>query len=199
MKLKTSTLFNFALFSCVFGSLTAQHNNEFYNNGSLVHIQAGAEVHVLGDVHNYQATGRLENNGLLLVQGDMYSDNLFQQRGTGTTRLRNNPVNAGQTQKISGSYAVRGGQAQTGVNDGSFYNLELANDQGIVWLETNALAGSTPLVADVRNTVDYNGTGAPVVNRIITANPAALPANGSAISCSVRYHESNGRAWFCIG
>jgi hypothetical protein len=28
---------------------------------------------------------------------------------------------------------VRGGQSQIGVNDGSFYNLELANDQGIVY------------------------------------------------------------------
>lgn len=179
MNIKTSTLLKLTLFSCMFGAVSAQHNNEFYNKGSLVHIQAGAEVHVLGDVHNYEATGNLTNNGLLLVQGDMYSDNLFQQRGNGTTRLINNLVNAGQTQRISGSYAVRGGQAQTAVNDGSFFNLELSNDQGIVWLETSPLAGSTPNVADVRNAVDFSGVGAPVVNRIITANPTALPTNGS--------------------
>lgn len=159
--------------------LLSQANNEFYNKGALVHIQAGAEVHVLGDVHNYDATGRLENNGLLVVQGDLYSDNLFQQRGTGTTRMRNNLVNIGQTQFISGSYAVRGtGTANVGVNDGSFYNLELANDQGIVWLQTNPLAGSTPYVADVRGAIDFNGTGAPTVNRIITHDPSVLPANG---------------------
>lgn len=150
----------------------SQANNEFYNNGSLVHIQAGAEMHVLGDVHMRNATGLLENNGLLVVQGDLYSDNLFQQRGTGTTRLINNLVNIGQTQFISGSYAVRGGQASIGVNDGSFYNLELANDQGIVWL-----SGSGN-ISDVRNSVDFNGPGAPVVNRIITHDPLSLPANG---------------------
>ena len=176
MKLKTSTLLQLTIFTGLFGTLSAQHNNEFYNNGSLVHVQAGAEVHVLGDVHNYQSTGRLENNGLIVCQGDMYSDNLFQQRGTGTTRLRNNNVNTTQTQFIQGSYAVRGGQSQIGVNDGSFYNLELSNSQGIVWLN------GTGNVADVRNSVDYNGTGAAVVNRIITANPAALPANGSNYS-----------------
>lgn len=155
----------------------AQHNNEFYNNGSLVHIQAGAEVHVLGDAHSRLATGTLENYGLLLVQGNMYSDNLFQQRGTGTTRLQNNLVNVAETQFIQGSYAVRGGQAQVGVNDGSFYNLELANSQGIVWLNG---AGA---VADVRNAVDFQ-YGAGLVNRIITHNPAALPANGNGYSAT---------------
>lgn len=169
-----------ALFATTTLSLSAQHNNEFYNNGSLVHIQSGAEVHVIGDVHMRGATGVLENNGLLKVDGDMYGDNLFQQRGTGTARIQNNLANAGQLQKISGNYAVRGGQAQTGVNDGSFYNLHLANDQGIVWLETNAIAGSTPYVADVRNSVDY--LFSPVYNRIITHNPVAIPANGNGYS-----------------
>ena len=86
----------------------SQHNNELYNNGALIHIQAGAEVHVLGDVHMRGATATLENNGLLKSDGDLYGDNLFQQRGTGTTRLQNNLANVGQNQKISGSYAVRG-------------------------------------------------------------------------------------------
>lgn len=176
MNLSQKTLLCFVCFPFL---LLSQANNEFYNKGSLVHIQAGAEVHVLGDVHNYESTGQLENYGLLVVQGDMYSDNLFQQRGTGTTRMRNNLVNIGQTQFISGSYAVRGaGSANIGVNDGSFYNLELANDQGIVWLQTSPFAGNTPYVADVRGTVDFSGTGAPVVNRIITHDPAILPTNG---------------------
>ena len=174
MKLKTSTLLKISLLSFMFGTVSAQHNNEFYNKGALVHVQLGAEVHVLGDVHNFLAGGILENNGMIVVQGDMYSDALFQQRGTGTTHMRNNLTNVGQTQFISGSYAVRGGQSAIGVDDGSFYNLELSNDQGIVWLN------GTGNVADVRNSVDFNGLGAPVVNRIITANPSALPANGSA-------------------
>lgn len=160
-----------------FGS-QAQHNNEFYNKGAVVHIESGAEVHVIGDVHMYEATGRLENYGLLKADGDMYSDNLFQQRGTGTTRLQNNLANAGQVQKISGSYAVRGASsANKGVDDGSFYTLELANDQGIVWLETSALTGNTPYVADVRNGVDfwYGATQ----NRIVTMQNASVVTNST--------------------
>ncbi len=162
-------------------SVISQANNELYNNGALIHISAGAEVHVLGDVHMRGAAGMLSHYGLLKVDGNMYGDNLFQQRGTGTTRIQNNLANIGQIQKISGSYAVRGTSSiMTGVDDGSFYNLELANDQGVVWLETNAIAGSTPYVADVRNAVDF--LYGPVNNRIITHNPVALPANGSGYS-----------------
>ncbi|EJF53839.1 hypothetical protein SapgrDRAFT_2158 [Saprospira grandis DSM 2844] len=152
----------------------AQHNNELYNDGALIKVQAGANVYVMGDVHQMGATALMEHDGYLEVQGNMYSDNLFQQRGTGTTKLINDDVNAGQTQFISGSYAVRGGQAATGVDDGSFYDLQLANDQGVIWLN------GTGNVADVRNTVDFSGPGAATANRIITADPSALPTNGAA-------------------
>jgi hypothetical protein len=173
-QIKKASFLTLALGSSLF--LNAQHNNEFFNDGAEVTIQAGAEVYVMGDVHNVRATGLLDNDGYLEVQGHMYSDNLFQQRGTGTTRMINDDVNMGQTQFISGSYAVRGGQAAIGVNDGSFYNLELANDQGIVWLN------GTGNVADVRNSVDFNGPGAATVNRIVTHDPLAIPANGSGYS-----------------
>ncbi len=159
------------------GNLGAQHNNELYNDGALIHVQAGAEVHVWGDVHMREATGNLQNNGLIKVQGHSYSDNLFQQSGTGIYRVENSDVNTGERQFIQGSYAVRGGQAATGVNDGSFYNLELANDQGIVYLV------GTGNIADVRNSVDFNA-GA-TYNRIVThdinaTGPITYPANGSA-------------------
>lgn len=168
MRTLLPTILGIGISSCF-----AQHNNEFYNDGAVVTVQNGAEVFVWGDFHNYVATGTLDNDGYIEVQGNHYSDNLFQQRGTGTTRLINDDVNIGETQFISGSYAVRGGQAQIGVNDGSFYNLELSNDQGIVWLN------GTGNIADVRNSVDFSGPGAPVVNRIITDDPGALPGNGS--------------------
>ncbi|WP_264788461.1 T9SS type A sorting domain-containing protein [Aureispira anguillae] len=166
--------------------MQAQHSNEFYNNGALVHIQAGAEVHVWGDVHMHQATGVLENNGLLKTQGNMYSDELFQQRGTGTTLIENSDVNIGERQFISGSYAVRGGTAQIGVNDGSFYNLELNNDQRAVYL-VNSGAGSTPqYVADVRGSVNFDpqGLGPTMATNIVThdigtTGAISYPANGS--------------------
>jgi len=152
----------------------AQHNNELYNRGATITVQNGAEVYVLGDMHQTQATGRLTNNGFIEVQGNAYSDNLFQQRGTGTLRMHNRTVNLAETQFISGSYAVRGGQAQIGVNDGSFFRLELANRLGFVYLQ------GVGNVADVRGSVNFQPatTGTPA-NTIIT-HSFSSPANGSA-------------------
>ncbi len=158
-------------------TMHAQHSNELYNKGGAITIQSGAAVYVQGDVHNYQAAGTLTNNGLLEVQGNMYSDNLFQQRGTGATRLHNRTVNTTERQFIQGSYAVRGGQSQIGANDGSFYNLQLANSQGIVWLN------GTGNVADVRNSVDFDPSAVTApLNRIVTHDPTSVPANGSGYS-----------------
>ena len=104
--------------------LIAQHSNELYNDGALISVQNGAEIHVKGDVH--MIGGSLENNGLILTQGNSYSDNTFQQLGTGTYRIENSVTNAGERQFIQGSFAVRGGQSKIGTDDGSFYDLELA-------------------------------------------------------------------------
>lgn len=161
---------------CFGSSLSGQHDFELNNQGALITIQANADVYVWGDVYNEGATATLDNNGFLEVQGNMFSDNLFQQRGTGIVRLENNDVNTNDRQFIEGSYAVRGGQAQIGTNDGSFYDLQLANTQGVVHLV------GTGNVADVRNSVDFNPTlasGTPPVNRIITHDTTTLPTNGS--------------------
>ena len=183
MNLKISTLFVFCIALILHHQMLAQHNFELYNDGALVHVQAGAEVHVWGDVHNYQATGDLQNNGLIKVQGNMYSDALFQQSGTGTTLLENSDVNTTENQFISGSYAVRtGNPSDIGVNDGSFYNLELANSQGIVYLDNTAAGANPQFVADVRNSVNFNAGS--VVNNLVTANVGlnvpTYPANGAA-------------------
>lgn len=154
----------------------AQHNFELNNQGALIRVQAGANVYVQGDVIMEGASALFNNDGFVEVQGNMFSDALFQQRGTGTVRMENNDVNTGERQFIEGSYAVRGGQAQIGVNDGSFYNLELANTQGVVHLV------GTGNVADVRNRVDFDpaaASGNPPVNRIVTHDTVTLPANGS--------------------
>jgi hypothetical protein len=114
------------------------------------------------------------------MQGNAYSDNLFQQTGTGIYRVENSDVNIGERQFISGSYAVRGGQALTSVDDGSFFDLQLANDQGIVYLV------GVGNIADVRNSVNFNPLGG-VPNRILTHDVGMVgavvpPANGSAYS-----------------
>ncbi len=157
-----------AICTSVFG----QHNNEFFSDGALIHIQAGAEVYVRGDFHS--EGGTIDNDGFIQVEGNLYSNSTMQQRGTGTVRLHNENVNIGDTQFISGSFAVRGGQSQIGVDDGSFYNLELANDQGIVYLV------GTGNVADVRNSVDFDPATAAPSNRIITHDiSGGVPANGN--------------------
>ena len=155
-----------------------QHSHELYNNGAIIRVTAGAEVHVVGDVH--MIGGTLTNDGLIKTHGNSYSNNTFQQRGTGTYRIENAAVNTGERQFISGSFAVRGGQAQTGVDDGSFYNLELNNDQGVVYLV------GTGDVADVRGSVNFDAAGLGINNAtsIIThdvglTGAITYPANGS--------------------
>lgn len=164
----------FSSYLCV-----AQHSNELVNDGGSITVQPGAAIYVMGDVHMQGATGLLNNNGTIEVQGNSYSDSQFQQRGTGVYRIDNSDVNIGERQFISGSYSVRGGQGQIGVNDGSFYDLQLANDQGIVFL----VGGGN--IADVRNSVDF-GAGS-VTNRIITHDIGITgaytpPTNGSGYS-----------------
>lgn len=165
------------LFCLVFLSwLKAQHNAEFVNNAAQIGVDAGAIMTVWGDVHNLGGT--LDNNGFIEVQGNLYSDNVFQQRGVGTVRIQNDDVNLGERQFIQGSYAVRGGQAAIGTNDGSFYNLELANTQGVVYL-----SGSGN-VADVRNTVDFKpttvGYNSLVTHDVGLTGAITYPANGAS-------------------
>jgi len=180
--LSVSILISIAGSSFTFG----QHDNELYNDGALLHIQAGTEVHVLGDVHMTGATGLLENYGLLKTQGNMYSDAMFQQRGTGTTRIENSDVNTTERQFIAGSYAVRGGTSQIGVDDGSFYNLEVNNSHGAVYLINSGAGGTPQYVADVRNTINFDpqGLGPNYATNIVTHDIGttgawAYPANGS--------------------
>jgi hypothetical protein len=175
------------------------NDNLWYNNGAAVTIQAGALLTVQGDVTNNQAgvTGntQLDNNGFVWVFGNMYGDKAFKQTGTGTLRLQNQttlysaPYTSEPYQVIQGGYRVNGGQSVIATdNDGSFYNLELDNSSGQVFIVDTT---------DVRNTIDFkpvavtidnniitpNGT----LNRLITTNPGTaatplLPANGTNYS-----------------
>ncbi|MCP4438892.1 MAG: T9SS type A sorting domain-containing protein [Aureispira sp.] len=163
-------------------STHAQHNGELYNNGAILTVDNNAVISVWGDMHNMGTSAHLRNNGLIEVQGNLYSDTRFRQDGIGTLRMENNDVNSAERQFISGSYAVRGGTAQIGTgSDGSFYNLELANTQGYVYLF------GVGNIADVRNSVDFQPIGAsgtPPANLLVTSNIGATgaityPANGA--------------------
>lgn len=162
-------------FLLLVATLPAQHNFEFYNNGAVIFVAPNTDISVMGDMHHIGGT--VTNNGTIEVQGNLYGNSSHQQRGTGTVRLENNDVNTTERQFIEGDFAVRGGTSQIGADDGSFYDLELANTQGIVWLSG---AGN---VADVRNSVDFQpaaAAGSPPLNRLVTGFPAPPPANGSA-------------------
>src|SRR4030095_4873953 len=146
----------------------AQHDNEWYNNGDTVYIQPGTLLCIQGDMYN-NGTARqawLINNGFIEVQGNLYSNSLFQQRGVGTLRMHNRQVNLNERQFIQGSYAVRGGQSKIGVDDGSFFNLELNNSTGYVYLSGYGN------IADVRNSVNFRGATKWVDNNPMNAGPA---------------------------
>lgn len=157
------------------GASYAQHNYEFYVDSVELFVASGAEIHVNGDVH-LMGTSTFTNNGLVRTQGNTFGSIDMQQRGTGTYRIENSTINTGEWQSLNGRLNVRGGQAQIGVDDGSFYDLELANDMGVVQVTGNSHT-------DVRNTVDFYAGS--VHTRIVTANvPGAplspiYPANGA--------------------
>ena len=191
MKTRITLLFLYLLFSI--GVVKAQHDNEWYNNGDTVCIQPGTLLCVQGDMHNKGGVNQawLNNNGFIEVQGNLYSNLLFQQRGYGSLRMHNRQVNLNERQFIQGNYGIRGGQAKIGVDDGSFYNLELSNSTGYVYLIGNGN------VADVRNSINFNApqkwvdnnsvSPALVTNNLVTQDIGMtgainFPANGMGYS-----------------
>ena len=167
----------------------AQHDYEWYNDGDTVCIQAGTLLCVQGDMYNNGNAKQawLNNNGFIEVQGNLFSNKFFQQRGIGTFRLQNRQVNLNERQFIQGEYGVRGGQSKIGIDDGSFFNLELSNSTGYVYLSGNGN------VADVRNRLNFKAplkwidnnliNGTDVLNTLVThdigsTGPIAYPSNG---------------------
>lgn len=174
------------------------NDNLWYNNGAEAYIGAGCLVTVQGDMTNNQAgvTGitHINNNGFVWLQGNAYGDNAVKQTGTGTLRLQNKtglyvaPYATENYQVIQGGYRVNGGQSAIAASDdGSIYNLELDNQNGLVFIKNNT---------DVRGSVDFKPVSVTVdgvtiapngsTNRILTydpgtaASPATAPANGSS-------------------
>ena len=173
----------------------AQHDYEWYNNGDTVCIQPGSLLCIQGDMHNNGNVRQawLNNNGFIEVQGNLYSNKFFQQRGIGTLRLQNRQVNLKERQFIQGEYGVRGGQSKIGKDDGSFFNLELNNSNGFVYLKGNGN------VADVRHRLNFKAssrwiddnfyTASHSVNTLVThdigsSGSFSFPANGTNYSAT---------------
>ncbi len=121
-------------------SAFAQHSNEFYNKGADITIQAGAEVHVLGDV--YQDGGNIANNGLIKLDGHWYNDNAAStQSGTGLAKFQNDKTNLTEDQQIRGVANLTGANA--------FYDVDL-NNTG-----TNKLVFLNGVDAEMKNTLEF--------------------------------------------
>ena len=122
-----------------FGFSQSSNANLFYNNGDVVYVQAGAVLHVQGDVVNATGAGSaFTNNGLLNVEGDFTNNGTFKTDGSvgeGTVRLIGNNTVAGSatagTQTLSGNLST--------IGTGSFYNLVIdgSTTGEIVTLNTN--------------------------------------------------------------
>jgi hypothetical protein len=92
----------------LFGNLLAQaqHNYELNIEGGALYLQAGATVYVMGDVRLDGATGVLDNDGYIEVQGHFYGENpaVVQTGGaassTGIVHFNNEDVNGTEDQQI---------------------------------------------------------------------------------------------------
>jgi hypothetical protein len=141
------------LIGCLgFLSLTTLGQNEFYNGGSVIHVQNGAVVFVDGEVVN--SSGTLTNEGQMEVTGNWNNNGNYQSNISGAVTFSGNaPTN------VSGN--------MTGSND--FYNL-IVNKTGSnpnskrVLLNTNI---------DVDNSLNLTS------GRIATAAHEVYVTNGS--------------------
>jgi hypothetical protein len=150
------------------GFVFAQHANEFYNKGAAITIQAGAEIHVLGDVH--EDGGSIANAGIIKLDGHWYNDNATStQSGTGVVKFQNDKTNLTEDQEI------RGVADLTGTN--AFYDVDLVNTG------TNKLVYLNGVNAEMKNTLEFVTTG----DRLRTATTNT--ATGSAFANYV--HISN--------
>jgi hypothetical protein len=119
---------------------SAQHANELYNKGAVITVQAGAEIHVLGDVH--QDGGEMANTGLIKLDGHWYNDNAAStQSGTGLVKFQNDKTNATEDQQIRGIADVTVANA--------FYDVDL-NNTG-----TNQLVYLNAVNAEMKNTLEF--------------------------------------------
>lgn len=154
--------------------------NELYIKGAEIHVQEGGFIHVEGDVHldqNYAAndSGRFNNDGVLIVRGDMVfeSDRIVQHtNGTSTegiVRLKNYDA-AWNTRNILANknqfIIVKNGANANG--RAAFHILELENEDrdgssvmdNYVALQYTGSGGTT---VEVKQQLMFNN-----VSRIVT-------------------------------
>lgn len=152
--------------------VSSYSQNEFYINGALVKIQAGALLHVQGDFHldNEAANnGRLDNDGEIELRGDFIIDNSnVEQTGTaeatssGLVRFKNfgyatETSHQNESQRID---LLASGVDALGVR--AFYRIEIENDN-----QTNSISA-------IDNYVDIVGGDVEITNKLIFNNDSRL-------------------------
>ncbi|MEM7102274.1 MAG: T9SS type A sorting domain-containing protein [Bacteroidota bacterium] len=162
--------------------INVQHNNEFFIS-EFVHIQEGAEVHVLGDVVIGNAVAQLENEGSLQVHGNFIkAEGAVLRSFNGKLIMRNNYANLNSDQYLEGDF--------TGDNAISSLVINKNNSNGVVYLKNGDL--------DIRNELRFkkgrlrtgpsgHDSGAAYPYRVRILNDASLAIKGYAITNS----ESN--------
>lgn len=156
----------------------AQHNNELFIEGQL-YIEQGTSVYVWGDVHVDGASGALNNDGTIVVEGNMYKTATASYLDTGLGQLvfRNNNVNTSEAQTIFGDFTGQNALANLTIDNQSptpIFSLA-AGDLEI----TNTLQ---VLNGNLRTDAISHADGASYANEIYisTTSPNALQISNTA-------------------
>ena len=174
----------FLIFTCALFNATG---NAQLSVQGLLHVQEGARLHVWNDVEITSATGLLENNGTIEVEGDWTkdADGQFNSNPSGSgervVRFRNDDFNTAGNQRISGMMNA----------DNAFYNLEIDNtgDERLVDLD-----GPIEITSNlnfyngrIRTDIVSNaaGDGNAYANTVVVSNSNTNAITGQAIVAGV--------------
>ena len=113
-----------------------------YNNGAMVHLDAGSIVKVNGSLEN-SAQGTCENFGELIVSDNITLSDYSRTNGDGVYRLQGDWINNALFTNDESEVIMDGGdQWVTGNTISNFYNLSLEST-GIKYLALNSTVSGT--------------------------------------------------------
>lgn len=98
----------------------AQHNNELFIEGQL-YVEQGTGVYVLGDIHVDGISAALNNDGTIIIEGNMYKNHTasYLDAGLGQIVFRNKHVNTAETQTIFGDFTGQNALANLTIDNQS--------------------------------------------------------------------------------
>jgi len=116
---------------CLLAQGRAQQNNELFIGGEL-YIEQGASIYVWGDLHINSASGKLNNDGMVLLEGDLYKTNnaLYTDLGMGTLVFDDQHTPTTQGQSVNGDFTGANAIGNLKVSSpilGSLFKLKSGN------------------------------------------------------------------------